>query len=307
VLAEEFAEAHPDRIEARANAEPGRNILFKKTEIAEGQTLVKAGGVISPGKVGLTVAGGHHRVSVVRRPVVGLLAAGNEILLPGRVPETGKLFASNIALQDAWLRSRSIKTIVGQAGDSFRELATAVESMLRECDMLLTSGGAWKGDRDLIVKVLDSLGWRRVFHRVRLGPGKAVGMGFLGGKPVFCLPGGPPSNEVAFLMFALPAALRMAGYRGNPYPRLTGILDKELGGDKDWTQAVHCRVYTQAGTVRLKPLDVRQRLGVMARADGLVLVREGVESIPAGASVEFIPLTGNHMDEWTDAAEEEPG
>jgi molybdopterin molybdotransferase len=292
VLAEEFAQVGHGHIEAIACAEPGRNILFKGDEIANGQMLARTGQVITPSIVSLLVAGGINRVSVFRRPLVGLLATGNEVLLPGKKPETGKLFASNLALQQAWLRSRSIETIIRQAGDSLEELGAAVESLLSNSDVLLTSGGAWKGDRDLIVKALDMLGWDQLFHRVRIGPGKAVGMGFLEKKPIFCLPGGPPSNEIAFLMLAFPAVLRMAGFQGFPYPRLTGILTEEVGGQEDWTQVIHCRAERQGSEFHLVPLDRKQRLRAMARSDGFVIVPEGVESIPAGSSVEFICL--NH-------------
>lgn len=290
VLAEEFTHEEPGRVRAWACAEPGRNILTKSSEVRLGEVLIRAGEVFTPGRISLAVAGGIEEVSVFSRPVVGLLATGNEVLLPGKAPETGKLFASNLALQNAWLRSRSMTTIVRQEGDSFESLTSAVESMLCECDILITSGGAWKGDRDLIVKVLDGLGWDLVFHRVRLGPGKAVAMGFLEGKPVFCLPGGPPSNEAAFLLIAFPSVLRMAGRSGSPYPRLTGILDESLSGQKDWTQVVHCRAERQESILRLIPLGLTKRLRSMAAADGLVLIPEGVEFMPAGESVEFICL-----------------
>jgi molybdopterin molybdotransferase len=292
VLAEEFVRVAPGQIEALACAEPGRNILLKGEEIRNGEPLAHTGQVFTPSKVSLVVAGGLNTVSVFRRPIVGLLATGNEVLLPGRVPETGKLFASNLALQQAWLHSRSLETTIRRAGDSLEELAATVESMLSNCDILLTSGGAWKGDRDLIVKALDMLGWDRVFHRVRIGPGKAVAMGFLENKPIFCLPGGPPSNEIAFLMLAFPAVLRLGGSREFPYPRLTGTLAEEVGGQDDWTQVVHCRAERRGSEIHLMPLQIKQRLRTMARADGLVLVLEGVESIPAGSSVEFICL--NH-------------
>lgn len=291
VLAEEFAEVGPGRIRARACAEPGRNILFKSSEIREGEVLVRAGEVLTPGKVSLVVAGGIHRVSVFRRPVVGLLATGNEVLLPGKPAETGKLFASNLALQDAWLRSKSMTTIVRQAGDSFQSLKSTVVSMLAECDVLLTSGGAWKGDRDLIVKVLDELGWDRKFHRVRLGPGKAVAMGLLYAKPIFCLPGGPPSNEAAFLLIAFPSVLRLAGYTGSPYLHLSGILDKDVGGQKDWTQVIRCKAEKRGLSTHLTPLESTQRLRPVVTADGFVLVPEGIELIRAGTLVEYLCLS----------------
>lgn len=291
VLAEEFAQKESEKIKAWACAEPGRNILAEGSEIAEGEILVKTGEVFTPAKVSLAVAGGIESVAVFRRPIVGLLATGSEVLLPGSPPETGKLFASNLALQEAWLRSRLITTFVRQAGDSFQTLTSAVTSMLSECDVLITSGGAWKGDRDLIVKVLDSLGWDLKFHRVRMGPGKAVALGLLEEKLVFCLPGGPPSNEAAFLLIAFPAVLRLAGRSGSPFPRLIGVLEKDVGGQKDWTQIVHCMADANGSAIRLIPINSRQRLRSIATADGLVLVPEGVELIPAGTSVEFVCLT----------------
>jgi molybdopterin molybdotransferase len=295
VLAEEFVEVGPDCIKAFADADQGRNILFAGTEISKGEKLVLAGQQLTPAKVSLVVAGGVVKVSVFRRPVVGLLATGNEVLLPGMPPEIGKLFASNLALQEAWLRSWSMSTRVRQAGDSFEDVTSAVESMLSECDVLLTSGGAWKGDRDLIVKVLDKLGWDLMFHRVRMGPGKAVAMGFLQGKPVFCLPGGPPSNEAAFLLIAFPAITRMAGYTGFPHGRLTGILETDVRGQNDWTQVIHCLAEREGTTTRLIPLDSKRRLSSMARADGLLLIPEGVEYITAGTAVQFLCLADELM------------
>ena len=292
VLAEEFAEVLPDRIKALACAEQGRNIMFKGSEISKGETLVREGQVFTPPVISLVVAGGLEIVSVYRRPVVGLLATGDEVLMPGSPPEDGKLFASNLALQVAWLSSWGIRTVVKCAGDSFPDLTAAVESMLSDCDVLLTSGGAWKGERDLIVKVLDDLGWNQVFYRVRIGPGKAVAMGFLRGKPVFCLPGGPPSNEIAFLMLAFPAVLRIAGYRGSPYLRLTGILNQEVSGQADWTQVIHCRAEKRNSSIHVIPLERQRRLHSMSRANGLLLIPEGVDLIPAGAMVEFDCLTG---------------
>jgi molybdopterin molybdotransferase len=128
-----------------------------------------------------------------------------------------------------------------------------------------------------------------------MGPGKAVAMGLLRGKPIFCLPGGPPSNEAAFLLIAFPAVTRMAGYAGLPYLRLTGTLDQGVSGQKDWTQVIHCLAEREGSTTRLIPLDSRRRLNSMARADGLLLIPEGVEHIPAGMAVQFICLSDGMM------------
>jgi molybdopterin molybdotransferase len=156
--------------------------------------------------------------------------------------------------------------------------------------VIITSGGAWKGDRDLIVRVLESLGWKRIFHKIKLGPGKAVGMGILDGKAIFCLPGGPPSNESAFLLIAFPAVCRIAGLEGSPFMRLTGRLKSEITGQKTWTQVIHCTVRKHGNEFHLTPLEMKRRLLSMARTQAIVLIPEGVEKIPAGSDVDFLLL-----------------
>ncbi len=290
VLADEFAEAEGTIVRAFADAHEGRNVLRLGTDVKCGEILVMAGERLTPGKIGLLVAGGVTRVQVVRRPRAGLIATGDEVLLLGQRIEKGKLYASNVALQDAWLRSKGIESKVGACPDSFNDIARTIRTMIGAMDVLITSGGAWKGDHDLVIHVLEYLGSDVIFHRVRMGPGKAVGMTILEGKPVFCLPGGPPSNEMAFLMIALPAILRLAGHTTPVFPELFGRLDREVTGQVDWTQFVHCDVSRQHRELRLTPLDMNRRLSAMSRARGIVKIPEGVERIEKGAFVPFTPV-----------------
>jgi molybdopterin molybdotransferase len=115
-------------------------------------------------------------------------------------------------------------------------------------------------------------------------------MTILEGKPVFCLPGGPPSNEMAFLMIVLPALLRMAGHTTLAYPELFGRLDWELTGQVDWTQFVHCDVSRHDRELRLTPLDMSRRLSAISRTRGIVKIPEGVELLEAHTLVPFTPV-----------------
>ena len=198
VLADEFAEEDSGLVRAFADAHRGRNILYRGTDVSLGETLAESGSELTPGLIGLLVAGGVSKVPVFSRPRIALLATGDEVLLPGKPIKRGKLYASNVALQNAWLSLKGINCSIDICGDSFDKLVKVVESTIDRVDVLITSGGAWTGDRDLIVKVLAKLGWNPLFHRVRMGPGKAVGMGLLHGKPVFCLPGGPAIKRNGF-------------------------------------------------------------------------------------------------------------
>ncbi len=291
VLAEEFTEADTDVVRAFADAHPGRNILARGIDVSADEILVRPGEILTPSLIGLLVAGGVMEAPVFPLPKVGLLATGDEVLLPGRPLEEGKLYASNLALQEAWLRSRGIECITGISGDSSRELTESIGTMLNGVDALITSGGAWKGDRDLVVKVLDQLGWEFIFHRVRMGPGKAVGMGLLHGKPVFCLPGGPPSNEMAFLMIALPAILRLAGHMNPPFPERLGRLTTEVSGQIDWTQFIHCTVAVSNHECLLSPQNMKRRLSAMSRTQAIVKIPEGVERLDAHALIPFSPVS----------------
>ncbi|MGD9818184.1 MAG: molybdopterin molybdotransferase MoeA [Desulfomonilaceae bacterium] len=287
VLAEEFAICDGARIRAFADAGVGRNILEKGADIKFGDQLITGGELVTPAKVGLLIAGGVFNIRVARTPKVALLATGDEVVLPGRPMTRGKLYASNIALQQAWLNSLGISCITEISGDSFGQLTRLIDEMISESDVLITSGGAWTGDRDLVVKAFKSLNWTPVFHRVRMGPGKAVGMGLLHNKPVFCLPGGPPSNEMAFLMITLPGISRMLGREKSLLPILFGVLAEEVSGQKEWTQFVHCDLTSVNGEFHLKPFDVATRLSAMTYSKAIIKIPEGVRKLEADTRVPF--------------------
>jgi molybdopterin molybdotransferase len=262
----------------------GLNVLAQGTDIAAGATLGAPGDRLGPGAAGWLAAAGLEEVPVYRLPSVALVATGDEVVAPGAPLERGQLYASNLVTLSAWLGAFGIATDLTILPDRREDLRQELPRAMEGHDALLTSGGAWGSERDLVVGVLEELGWQRVFHRVRMGPGKAVGFGLLEGRPVFCLPGGPPSNEMAFLQLALPGILRLAGWKGSPFPTLTARLTESVKGrDIDWTQFKRGRLHRGTdGSFRVTPLLPRSRLESMALADCLIEVREGVEGLEAG-------------------------
>jgi molybdopterin molybdotransferase len=157
--------------------------------------------------------------------------------------------------------------------------------MLDVKDALITSGGVWKSDRDLTVKVVQELGGDLLFHRVRIGPGKAVAVALVGGKPVFCLPGGPASNEMAFLQIALPGLLRMAGRDPSPFPHLRAVLSVDLEGVAEWTQFWQADLRRVEGEWRVAPIRKKSRLQSQARANALLQLPEGMTRLEKGTEV----------------------
>ncbi len=285
VLAEEFAQIEGTQVWALAQAERGRNVLRRGEDIARGELILPRGSVLYPPDLGLLASAGHTEVTVYRRPRVLVVATGDEIIPVGQRVTNGKVVASNLVTIYTWLRYFGLPATTRVVRDEERSIRQVVEEFLASYDVLLTSGGAWKGERDLVIKVLDQMGWQKVFHRVRLGPGKAVAFGLFGLKPVFCLPGGPPSNQAAFFLLALPGLLRCAGFEKWPFPEVHALLEEELAGEPSWTQVFLGRLKPLAQGYSFSPLKPRSRLQYLSEAEGLVLLPEGKEKYPPGTQV----------------------
>ena len=294
VVAEEFVRVDNDRIVVMIDAEPGRNILPKGSDVARGAQVADKGARITPGLLGLLAAAGHGRLEVFRSPAVAIVATGDEVVAPGRELPRGKLYASNITTLAAWCRRYGFGVQLEIVRDDPEEILRTLERFNRTTDALITSGGAWTGDRDLVAKVLDQLGWEKVFHRIRIGPGKAVGFGMLRGKPVFILPGGPPSNLMGFLQIALPGLLKLSGSRDRALPATSARVTEDLHGRfADWTQFIYGRLIHETGGELpiFSPQRSKSRLRSMAEAEAVVSIPEGQTSIPAGSIVRVQLLT----------------
>ena len=285
VVSEEYTQRKEGRIIVLRDAESGRNILPRGTDVRKGEIILRLCDVLTPGNIGLAVASGYAALSAIPKPRVAILATGDEVVYPGAVLPEGKLFASNMATLHAWCCRLDMKTRMGIVSDDEKEVAEKLIQAARENDAVLTSGGAWMGDRDLVVRTLSELGWQKIYHRVRMGPGKGAGFGFLDGTPIFVLPGGPPSNLTAFLFLALPGLMKMAGNRGQ-MPRSQPVRLKEpVKGKKDWTRFVFGKLEQKDKHFLFVPDKKSSRLRSMAEAQCAIIIPEGVDHISEGETV----------------------
>ena len=290
VVANEFTTDGESRVEVTATAEPGRNILERASDVATGECIVHGGECLTPGRIGLLAAAGHARIPVVPKPRVVIIATGNEIVPPGQPLSQGQVYASNLMTINAWCMKHGMQTELVFAEDDAPTIRGQLELAAERADAVITSGGAWTSRRDLMATVLRDLGWQKIFHRVRMGPGKAVGLGLLTTKPVFILPGGPPSNLIAFLAIALPGLTKMAGRRQPALPTLQAVLTQEVTGQADWTQFLFGRLQPSGRMPGFCPEKPRSRLRNMAQAEALLAIAEGVSRIEQGTCLEIIRL-----------------
>lgn len=286
VVAEEFVKYGDNNVLVETFAEPGRNILPRGSDVAYRKCILRSGQQISPGMAGLLAAAGHSTVPVFGSPVVGIIGTGDEIVESGKPLAEGKLYASNIITLAGWCNKYKMKTRLTIVKDDHDAIFSALKILSGETDAVITSGGAWAGDHDMVAQVLEGLGWKQVFHWIRIGPGKAIGFGMLNKKPVFVLPGGPSSNLMGFLQIALPGLLALSGHATSGLPRINARLDSELRGrDPDWTDFFFGSLELNDELPTFYPMKKRSRLSSIAEATAVASIPEGQDCVLQGSVI----------------------
>ncbi len=275
VLASEFAEVQGKSVAIRADAGAGRNILHRGSDIEQGQVVLNSGTVLGPAHLGMAAAAGLNKIICYPLPRVAVAATGSELVLPGEPVVPGKVAASNMVTAAAELQQLGITPVTVLLRDNLDQLREQFRHLVQQVDILITCGGVLDGDKDLTMRAMEQIGMEKIFHRVRIGPGKGACMGRVGNTVVFNLPGGPPSNHVALLLLALPGVRRLMGFKNFLPEKRKLQVTEELTGQKNWTQLVYSRVKHEDGRLFAVPLSSRGRFEAMAEANGLIEIPEG--------------------------------
>lgn len=285
VISEEFCRLEGETLVCLNTAGPGRNIMRRGTDVCMGEIVAARGAALSPPLLGLITAAGRGTVRVHQVPRAAVIATGDEVVSPGDPLPEGKLYASNLVEICSWLGLHAIPFETAVVGDRREEIRAAIQSLLDRADVFITSGGAWGSEKDLILQVAADMGWTGIYHRVRMGPGKPVGFGLLHGRPFFVLPGGPPSNEMAFLQLALPALMKMKGANPRLFSMAAARLAETVTGEHGWTEFIHARLEKKGGELWVSPARLKSRLKSMAAKEALIVIPEDRDKIPAGETI----------------------
>jgi len=284
VVSAEFCQEVDSEVHIKAGIEKGRNVFHAGDDVRAGTLVLEKRKVILPARLGLIAAAGISHLEVYEKPRVCLIAIGDEVIALGQTLKEGQLYASNLVSTEAWLSCFGIPYTTTITADTIDSIKSELLRAFPEVDAIITSGGAWRSERDLIVRVLDGLRWRKIFHHVRMGPGKGMAFGIWRDKPVFCLPGGPPSNEMAFLQLALPGILNMSGLTGSPLQTVSAELTQDVEGrHRAWTEFKKVKLdCDENGNYSVTPYFETSRLKSMADSSGLVCKPEGVDLLYRG-------------------------
>ncbi len=189
----------------------GENVREKGEEIKSGEVILKRGKEIRAYEIGLLAAFGIERVPVFRNPRVSIIVTGNELYEGDGEPPTGMIRDSNSKmLRQELLKMRVDDVHVARAKDTEDSIREKLEESLQMGkDVIMISGGVSVGKYDLVKGVLNSLGFKEVFHKVRVKPGKPLLFGTINHTLVFGLPGNPVSTMINFVVFVKPSLFKM--------------------------------------------------------------------------------------------------
>ncbi len=275
----------------------GHNVRAAGGDLAAGAVALAAGTVLGPGQVALLAALGVSHPLVHRRPRVGILATGDELVAIDHADEvlSGRRLgdANGPALAAAVIAAGGTPVRLGIVPDRPEAIRDAIAAA-PDVDLVVTAGGVSVGDRDYLHAVAAGLGVVERFSRVRMRPGGPTTFGsFPDGRGWLGLPGNPVSAMVAFRLFGRPAIRAMSGHRPPLEPRITVVMDDIVG--RDASLELFVRVVLAGGgdgvpRARLTGPQGSGMLTSIARADALAVVAPGEGALEAGSPTPALRL-----------------
>ncbi len=262
-----------DEVEIFAPVLAGFCVRPSGEDVRRGEVVFEPPHLLRAADIGLLAALGRSTLGVYRRPTVGLVCTGDELVEVDEAPAHGQVVNSSAyALAAAVSEAGGLPIVLRVAPDRPDEIRRRFSEALA-FDAVISTGGVSVGDFDHVKTVLDELGMRSLFHGVAQRPGKPLKFGLLGGKPVFGMPGNPTSTLVCFYVYAWPALRRMGGHPRPHLPALSARCEVEIKAGGGLTSFVRVTLRQSGDQWFAGPAGSQGSglVGSLSRADGLLV------------------------------------
>ena len=292
VMIEHTQIARPGEVEILKSAAVGENIIVVGEDITAGDEVILAGKELREAEIGGLMALGITQLSVSKRPVVGILSSGDEVIPPHESPSPGQVRDVNsYSLQALIKKHGGVPTLYGIIPDTAVELRKKAVQALKECDMVVITAGSSASERDLTALVVKELGEPGVLvHGVNVRPGKPTILAVCDNKVVIGLPGNPVSALVIAKLFIVPVLEKLLRLTHKPpAPSISSKLSINLSsqtGREDW---IPVRLRKVTDGYLAEPIFGKSNLiFILVRADGLIRIPPSATGLRAGENVEVI-------------------
>jgi molybdopterin molybdotransferase len=267
----------------------GENVIRIGEDVAQNQLVIPKGTQIRPAEIGGLMALGITSIHVAKKPRVGLISTGDEVIDPSQTPRPGQVRDINSYTLGALVeKAGGVAVRYGIFSDQFQVLKEAAAQALSECDMVLITAGSSASTRDMTADVIRTLGEPGVLvHGINTRPGKPTILGVCSGKAVIGLPGNPVSALVNGYLFVVPVIEKSLGALPKPKASVQAKLTVNLpsqAGREDWWPVAKPKDEWQA-----EPIFGKSNLiFTLAAADGLLRIHPDATGLSAGEVVEVI-------------------
>lgn len=284
VVMVEYCEKDGDKVHLLSSATPGQEVAKKGSDTENGKLIIKKGEVLNPGKIGVLLSQGIKTIKVYKKPLVGVISSGNELVNPGEKLTYGKIYDVNGNMIKSDLISAGADAkFLGIVRDDYEEVKSTIEKGIEETDLLICSGGTSAGLGDMVKQVIEELGEVHV-HGISVQPGKPTIVGTINGKLIIGLPGNPVSAIMIFDVFVKPIISKLVG---RSYEFEKKVIKGQL------TKRIHSPVgRMQYQLVKIDGENIQPifkdsgAIFSLSTADGYIKVPKSVELIDEGEEVE---------------------
>lgn len=287
VIIQEDVSRDADVITLSHNVDAGFHIRPSGGDFKVGDVMT-APRVLGPSDIALLASMNVAQVPVRRKPVVAIIATGDELVNAGEAPRDDQIIASNsLGLAAMFRNAGAIARVLPIAKDTPSSLKMAL-SLARGSDLLVTIGGASVGDHDIVAEVAGSLGLERQFYKVAMRPGKPLMAGHIDDMAMIGLPGNPVSSMVCGEIFIRPLLDRFLGLPAGPRRRVTLPLARPLSVNSH--REHYMRAIIEDGAVSAFDRQDSSLLTVLARANALIVRPPNDSAHEVGSQIEVITL-----------------
>ena len=284
VVMEEYTYEKNDNLEVSKTLFPSENVAPFGEDFKQGDKLLKSGKLLRPQDIGLITSAGHNTVNVFKKPKIGVITTGNELVLSKSEIKGAKIINSNYYTLKALVESTLAVPELTHCVDDAEKVKEQIEEFLGSCDAIITTGGTAISKGDVVVDVVNEMG-EVLIHGAAIRPGKPFGFGVINGTPIFMLSGYPVASMVQFDVFTRNYLLKMQNI-SKKFPLIKKTASRKIASTLGRTDYVRAKTYGD----HVYPLKI-EGSGVirsMVESDCYILIEENVEGINEGEECDVL-------------------
>ena len=286
IMVEDIVKNEDGTITIHGAAAPWQHIRQIGEDICAGEMILPSHVAVSASAIGAMIAGGVLEVEVIRKPVVGIIPTGDEIIPPCTDPKPGDILEFNGSIFSAMVRSWGAEAKVYPiVPDKFDRIKAMVAKAAEECDMVILNAGSSAGREDFSARVIRELG-EVLYHGIAMKPGKPAILGAQGAKPILGVPGYPVSGIIVIEQLLKPLIDHWLKAPAAPEQYAKAVLTRPVVSGLKYEEFVRVRMGYVGDKLMASPLS--RGSGVVSsfmKADGILEVPQGLEGYEAGEEV----------------------